>query len=835
MIKCINLAGWWQIKLDESDQGAASHWPVQPPPHCWMINLPSCWNNVFPDYQAYDGTAWYFRELYLQPDDLAGRVTLCFEGVNYRCEVFVNGESVGAHEGGFTPFAFEVTRVIRSGEINRLAVKVNGNLDEWTLPPRGVDWFNYNGIYRALYLRSTGWAYIDDYVIKTQLDGTVSVEAVLRNAGTVHGAYRLMAQIDDQIGSPVVSQEIEVKLAPEEISKARLELKVLDPHLWKLNAAYLYRLRLTLAESTGAVCDHLEKRFGIRKFRIVGHKILLNGEEVKLVGCSKHDEYPLTGRAVTREQLVKDYDLLRQMNANLVRLAHYPHNRLEHEVLDELGLLAISEIPMVFLGETQMTSPEIMAKSKRMLAEMIRAEKNTTSIMFWSLFIECETHLPSTREFVKAMVDYTKELDDTRLVVMASNRPLTDVAYDYFDVIGVNYWEGWHSGATVEQGIEWLATMARRYPKKPLLITSHGWEGLYGHRSYVGKIPWSEDLQADYLSRIADVYQSFKNIVGEIVWTFADFRVSNWLNVSEADARPTYLGRPDLVNHKGLVDYYRRPKSTYYVMRDKFTQCQEMVAPVMGVYGENLRVRVFSNRRLAGNAAAFEFIDKVQALLAEKDTLNVVLASAELQIEFFEALVRNQMFVDWQRLNVFHLGEYVGAGLTSSFGFARRLKDRLIDHLPFRRFEALNGQATDLRAECQRYGALLSEAPIDLACMGIGESGRLAFNDPSSADLEDPATVKVVNLDDACREQQFREKVFPDLASVPRQALTVTLPTVLQANEILCVALGPYKALPVWKTLQAEISTQCPATILRRHRSTLLYLDTDSAALSIRN
>src|SRR5262249_14741216 len=159
---------------------------------------------------------------------------------------------------------------------------------------------------------------------------------------------------------------------------------------------------------------------------------------VHLVGCSKHDEYPLTGRAVTREQLIKDYDLLRQMNANFVRLAHYPHNRLEHEVLDELGMVAISEIPMVFLGEAQMTSQETLAKSQRMLTEMIKAEKNSTCTMFWSLFIECETDLPSTRPFVKAMVDLARELDDTRLVVMASNRPLTDVTYDYFDLIGVN-------------------------------------------------------------------------------------------------------------------------------------------------------------------------------------------------------------------------------------------------------------------------------------------------------------------------------------------------------------------------------------------------------------
>ena len=316
-----------------------------------------------------------------------------------------------------------------------------------------------------------------------------------------------------------------------------------------MRAAYLYKLHLELFDTDGYVCDNIEKRFGVREFGVAGQKVLLNGEEVKLVGCAKHDEYPLTGRTVTREQLMKDYDLLRQMNANFVRLSHYPHNQLEHEVLDELGMVAISEIPLVYLHEAQMTSPEMLSKGSQMLAEMIRAEKNTTSIMFWSLFIECETHLPATREFVKAMVELTRALDDTRLVGMASIRPLTDVTYDLFDIVGVNYWEGWYGGASIDEGIKFLTTMAQRYPNKPLLITSHGWEGLYGERSYVEKTPWSEDLQSDYLSKIADVYMSFKNIIGEIVWTFADFRVSDWpdTSYSEGGLCPTYAARCSLI------------------------------------------------------------------------------------------------------------------------------------------------------------------------------------------------------------------------------------------------------------------------------------------------
>jgi beta-glucuronidase len=830
MRKRISLAGWWQIKFDEAEQGKRLGWASAPPKDCRRINLPSCWNEVFPEYFSYEGTAWYFREVFLQPRDLDERVILCFEGVNYRCEVFINGQLVGMHEGGFTSFSFPATQKLLPGVPNLIAIRVNGKLDDWTLPPSGVDWFNYGGIYRSLYIETTHGAYIDDTTLKTRMNGSVQLSTNIANSGPA-GAYRLAAIITDQMGIAVAQDETEMDLGFEEMREVRISLTVQDPHLWKLGAAYLYHLHLEMLDAQGTICDSLEKRFGLREFGMAGQKILLNGEEIKLVGCAKHDEYPMTGRTVTREQLIKDYDLLRQMNANIVRLSHYPHNPLEHEVLDELGMVAISEIPMVFLREAQMTSPETLSKSMQMLAEMIRSEKNTTSIMFWSLFIECETDLPATREFVEKMVVLTRELDDTRLVVMASNRPLTDVTYDLFDVVGVNYWEGWYGGSSVEDAVTFLTTMAQRYPEKPLLITSHGWEGLYGERSYVEKVPWSEDLQSDYLSRIADVYMSFKNIVGEIVWTFADFRVSNWRDVSQANGNFSYLGRPMLVNHKGMVDYYRRPKSTYYVMRNKFSEWQEKTVPAARTYGQNLQVKIFSNRRLAGNAASFDFIDKVQSLLKKKNTINIVFASAGSQVEFLEGLLRNHMFVDWNRINAFHLDEFVGAGPETSYGFAHWLKDYLVDQLPFRGFETLNGRAEDLTAECRRYAALLDKDGIDLACIGIGENGHLAFNDPPVADFDDPMPVKVIDLDEACREQQFRDGVFPDLVSVPNSALTMTIPTILRAKDILCIVPGTHKAIAVWKTLNNEISTKCPATILRRHPSARLYLDAESASL----
>jgi glucosamine-6-phosphate deaminase len=279
------------------------------------------------------------------------------------------------------------------------------------------------------------------------------------------------------------------------------------------------------------------------------------------------------------------------------------------------------------------------------------------------------------------------------------------------------------------------------------------------------------------------------------------------------------------------VDFFRRPKSSYYAMKEKFAQWQSRSAPPIGVYGENLSVRVYDNRRLTGNAAAFDFIDRVNHLLATKETVNVIFATGASQIQFFEALVVNGMFVDWSRINAFHLDEYVGIGLEHPSGFARFLKDRIMDPLAFRQFYALDGLAADVESECRRYADLLNEREIDLACIGIGENGHIAFNDPPVANFDDPRWVKVVELDDACREQQFREGAFPDVDSVPRQAITLTIPAIMRAKVIHCVVPGAVKEIAAWKTLHAEISTRCPATILRHHPEVQLYLDAESAKL----
>jgi glucosamine-6-phosphate deaminase len=244
---------------------------------------------------------------------------------------------------------------------------------------------------------------------------------------------------------------------------------------------------------------------------------------------------------------------------------------------------------------------------------------------------------------------------------------------------------------------------------------------------------------------------------------------------------------------------------------------------------EKLKVMIFPDRRSMGKAAGRTVVTRMIDLLKKQKELYMVFASAPSQDEFLEELSQSPE-IDWKRVVAFHLDEYVGLPSEAPQNFGYFLKVRLFDKVRPGKVYYINGMAKDLEAECKRYSALLKDHPLDIACVGIGENGHLAFNDPPVADFHDPLSVKVVELDPVSREQQVHDKTFPDIEGVPRKAITLTIPTVFSAGFIYCMVPAPTKAEAVRKTLEDPISTSCPATILRRHRNAILFLDKDSAS-----
>jgi glucosamine-6-phosphate deaminase len=244
---------------------------------------------------------------------------------------------------------------------------------------------------------------------------------------------------------------------------------------------------------------------------------------------------------------------------------------------------------------------------------------------------------------------------------------------------------------------------------------------------------------------------------------------------------------------------------------------------------DKLKVNVFANRLDAGTSAAEEASRILRAAIERQGSARLIVASAPSQNELADGIAEAGG-IDWRRITMFHLDEYVGLPETHPASFRYYQRQRLLARVTPAVFHGIRGESQDPAAECQRYSNLLLEDAIDLMCLGIGENGHIAFNDPGFADFADPLLVKVVKLDEMCRQQQVNDGCFPTIATVPREAITLTCPMIMSARALVCVVPGGRKAHAVATTLNGPITPDCPASILRSHPAATLFLDHESAA-----
>lgn len=242
---------------------------------------------------------------------------------------------------------------------------------------------------------------------------------------------------------------------------------------------------------------------------------------------------------------------------------------------------------------------------------------------------------------------------------------------------------------------------------------------------------------------------------------------------------------------------------------------------------DKLNVRVFDTRANMGVCAGGEASAHMKKLLAEKDVINVMFAAAPSQNETLAAVLEDPD-IDWTRVNAFHMDEYVGLDPAHPAGFRNFLMRAIFGKKPFKTINLLNGNAEDPEAEAARYSKLLQDNPLDVCLLGVGENGHVAFNDPPVADFNDPKLVKVVKLDEICRQQQVNDGCFESIDQVPTHALSVTVPGLTSAKAMFCTVPAPTKANAIRAMIEGEISTACPATIMRKHDNAKLYVDADA-------
>ena len=243
---------------------------------------------------------------------------------------------------------------------------------------------------------------------------------------------------------------------------------------------------------------------------------------------------------------------------------------------------------------------------------------------------------------------------------------------------------------------------------------------------------------------------------------------------------------------------------------------------------DKLKVKVFDTREKMGQVAAEDVAVCIKALLAKKEHINMIFAAAPSQNDFLEALIVDKT-IEWGRINAFHMDEYIGLEKDDPLSFGTFLKDHIFDKVPFRSVNYINGQATSATEECARYTSLLKKYPVDIVCLGIGENGHIAFNDPHVAHFDDSERVKVVLLDEKCRMQQVHDGCFPALEKVPVSAFTLTFPALTAAEYMFCIVPAKTKEVAVFNTINGPISETCPASILREKEYAVLYLDADSS------
>lgn len=244
---------------------------------------------------------------------------------------------------------------------------------------------------------------------------------------------------------------------------------------------------------------------------------------------------------------------------------------------------------------------------------------------------------------------------------------------------------------------------------------------------------------------------------------------------------------------------------------------------------DKLTVKIMPNRAEMGEVAAADIVAAIKAALSKKAEINMIFAAAPSQNDVLKALIASD--VEWDRINAFHMDEYIGLEKTAPQGFGNFLMDRIFGQVPLKRINLIDCSAVDPEAECRRYSELLDNNPPDIIVMGIGENGHIAFNDPWVADFKDSKKVKTVLLDEVCRQQQVNDGCFASIDLVPKSAITLTCPVFIEAPQLFCIVPASTKANAVKNTVYGDINEECPATVLRQHPAATLYLDVDSASL----
>lgn len=552
-----SLNGKWDAVVDLYDQGRKNKIYLNRKPegktdfyeyafeNGLRLDVPSDWNSQTPELKYYEGTVWYARRFDAPRQD-GRRLFLHFGAVSYRCRVYLNGEEIGSHEGGFTPFQIEVTGRLKPAD-NFLAVEVNNTRTPDAIPAMAFDWWNYGGITRDVSLVSVPEVFVEDYFIRLDKDSADRISADVRLSGAPAGTSVLVE---------IPELKVRETASADERGAAALSFRVKNLKRWSPEDPKLYRVIVSAGR------DRVEEMIGFRNVRVEGEDIYLNGAPVFLKSVSFHEEIPQRmGRAFSESDAVMLLSEARALGCNMIRLAHYPQNEYIVRLAEKMGFMLWEEIP-VWQG-IDFANDATRQKAGRMIREMVGRDRNRCALTFWGVANETQPS-ESRNEFLRYLISCCRELDDTRLIVAAfdlvrfdRDRQLfvmDDPFIEALDVVAVNKYMGWyHPWPVTPDRAVW--DVARG---KPLIISEFGGEALYGqHGAADTASSWSEEYQEALYRDNLRMFEYIPNLRGVSPWILFDFR-------SPFRFHPT---NQEGWNRKGLVSDRGYRKKAWYLMK----------------------------------------------------------------------------------------------------------------------------------------------------------------------------------------------------------------------------------------------------------------------------
>lgn len=514
-----------------------------------ILNVPSDWNSQIPELKFYEGTVWYARHLDIKKKENE-RLLLYFNAVSYRCKVYLNGNEIGQHEGGFTPFQIDITDKVKEND-NFLAVAVNNTRTKDAIPAMSFDWWNYGGITRDVMLVTVPQKYIKDYFI--QLDKF--------NSDKINAHISLS---DKKEGQKIILEIPELKVRKELVTdlsgSAQLSFTTRKLQRWSPESPKLY----TVVISSDS--DKIEEKIGFRNIYVKEEDVYLNGAPIFMRSISFHEEIPQRkGRAFSESDAIMLLSEAKALGANMIRLAHYPQNEYIVRNAEKMGFLLWEEIPIwqgIDFGNEQTKN-----KAGTMIKEMIMRDKNRCALIFWGVANETATSEPRN-QFLRYLINCCHELDTTRLITAAFDLArynqetkafeMKDPFIKELDVVAINKYMGWyHNWPAKPEQVKWNIASGQ-----PLIISEFGGEALYGKKGKVDiKSSWSEDYQTQLYLDNLKMFSHIPNLRGISPWILFDFR-------SPFRFHPNQGGE---WNRKGLVSDQGYRKKAWYIIRDYYS------------------------------------------------------------------------------------------------------------------------------------------------------------------------------------------------------------------------------------------------------------------------